>query len=64
MEERMLTKTSREVFVSPRITTAVSLLPENAWLVASGPNVDSSYIIEGQEVDNYFEEGALSDDWD
>ena len=64
MYGKMLTKTSREEFISPRVMTAVPMLLEHALLVASGPQVDSSFVIEGQEVQDYFEESDLSNAWD
>lgn len=54
----------KNYYISPALSGTASLQPEDALLVASGPQVESSYVIEGQEVQNYFEEGDLSNAWD
>ena len=54
----------KNYYISPALRGAASLQPEGALLVASGPQVDSSFVIEGQEVQDYFEEGDLSNAWD
>lgn len=50
-------------YVSPSVCGEVPLWLEDSLLVGSGPTVDSAFVVEGQEVDGYFEEGELNNGW-
>lgn len=55
-------------YISPTVRGAVSLLPDSALLAASVPRPDpdpisNSYVIEGQEVDSYWESSDLNNTW-
>ena len=59
---------AKNIYVSPIVRGTASLLPYSALLAASDTPVppdpiSNSYVIEGQGVDSYFEEGDLGNTW-
>ena len=57
----------KQLYISPAIGRAVSLLPEAVLLAGSGSVNDmmvGSYVIEGQATDGYYESDDIGSDWE
>lgn len=56
-------KQIRNKYAPPRVQETAEVFLEMDLLTGSSP-VQSSYVIEGQQIDGYYESGDISTDWD
>lgn len=56
-------KQIRNKYAPPKVQETAEVCLEMDLLTGSSP-VQSSYVIEGQQIDGYYESGDISTDWD